>query len=232
MTYKTLFFDADNTLFDFDLSEKRAFEKLFENLDYPGDREVFFRVYQECNASLWRALENKTIEKSIIKTERFRLVLNHFGLLQDPSVIGEQYLEYLGQEGPLIEGAFDLIRDLSEFYKLVIVTNGIEKVQNARMSDSPIRPFFEAVIISEAVGKAKPDPAFFDYALARSAVENRSEALIIGDSLSSDILGGMNSNLDTCWYNPHGEPLTPPYTPTYEVKSFSELRALLLPFSG
>jgi 2-haloacid dehalogenase len=228
MGYKTLFFDADNTLFDFDLSEIRAFEKLASHLGYTGDPTPFFTVYQTYNSALWKALEENKIQKSHIASERFRLLLDHFQLDHDPQLIGQTYLQLLGQEAHLIQGALELVKTLATQYQMVIVTNGIEEVQNARMSLSPIRPYFKEIIISEAIGCAKPDPVFFQYALDKCAVVDKSQVLVIGDSLASDIVGGWRSGLDTCWYNPKGHEKTVDIHPTYEVASFEALLELLV----
>lgn len=227
MTYKTLFFDADNTLFDFDHSECEAFRKLCVHYDFNVEMNTFFATYQKYNGQLWKALEQGTVDKKIIPAERFRLLLNHFGIKGDPEELGATYLHFLGGESHLIDGALELIQALADRFKLVIVTNGIESVQSSRLGASPLKDYFSEVIISEAVGVAKPDLAFFDYALEKACIKDKSEVLVIGDSLSSDILGGMNSGLDTCWYNPHKRPLDQRYSPTYIVGDFDDIKEIL-----
>lgn len=228
MAYKTLFFDADHTLFDFDRSELEAFRKLVEHLSYNGDFDSFFSVFKAYNRSLWASLEAGEIDKSIIPTERFRLLLKHFELSHNPETIGTRYLEFLGNENHLLPGALQLIETLAPFYEMAIVTNGIESVQKSRFLRSPLKPFFKQVIISEAIGVAKPNRDFFEYALRQCRVTDPTTVLVIGDSLTSDIKGGMNAGLDTCWFNPKGLTLPQGYTPTHIAYTYSDISAHLV----
>ncbi|MCA9932829.1 MAG: HAD-IA family hydrolase, partial [Anaerolineales bacterium] len=108
---------------------------------------------------------------------------------------------------------------------IAIITNGIAAVQRPRMARSPLQPFVEAFIISEEVGVAKPDPAIFDVAFAQMGEPQRTAVLIIGDSLSSDMQGGLNYGIDTCWYNPHGHTGSLPVT--YEIRQLADLPRIL-----
>jgi FMN phosphatase YigB (HAD superfamily) len=118
---------------------------------------------------------------------------------------------------------------LHQRFRLALITNGLHDVQRPRLENSPIRDFFEMVAISEEIGAAKPDPRFFDYVLQKIGNPSRSDVLVIGDSLTSDIQGGMNAGLDTCWYNPSGIPADPRFKPTYEIQTYSQLVDLLDP---
>ncbi len=223
-TYSWLMFDADNTLFDYDAAEATALAKSFAQfgLDFNQAHSVQYRVI---NAQIWRDYELGHITQQALRAERFRRLFAEVGLALDPEAFSRQYLVNLSQAGHLLEGAEALIRQLAAEYHIAIITNGIADVQRPRLENSPIHEFVEAFVISEELGVAKPDPAIFDAAFALMGWPGKTAVLIIGDSLSSDMQGGLNYGIDTCWYNPGNKPTAMPVT--YNIQKLEELQTIL-----
>jgi 2-haloacid dehalogenase len=223
-TYNWLLFDADNTLFDYDKAEATALANSFAQFDLPFTSAIG-KQYRVVNAQIWRDYEQGKITQQTLRAERFRRLFAEIGLAVDSSAFSQQYLANLAQAGQLIDGAEALIDQLSRDYHIAIITNGIAGVQRSRMAASPIQPYVEAFVISEELGVAKPDPAIFDAAFAQMGWPQKTAVLIIGDSLSSDMQGGLNYGIDTCWYNPAGKPATLPVT--YNIQKLEELLPIL-----
>ncbi len=138
-----------------------------------------------------------------------------------------RYVENLGQHAIMLDGAMELLMQLSRNYKLAVATNGLTQVQRARLVKSGILPLFSGVFISQEMGVQKPDKAFFDSIFAYYGDDAREKYLMIGDSLSADIQGGINAGIDTCWYRPTGVALPGVIVPTYTIGGLAELLALL-----
>lgn len=224
MTYQWLLFDADNTLFDYDKAEAAALRNSFADfqLDFNDTHAAQYRVI---NAQIWRDYESGLITQQALRAERFRRLFAAVGLTTDANDFSQCYLSHLAQGGFLLPGAEGLMQQLYGRYHIAIITNGIAAVQRPRLAHSPIHPFVEAFIISEEVGVAKPDPAIFDVAFTQMGSPAKSAVLIIGDSLSSDMQGGLNYGIDTCWYNPHNHSGSLPVT--YEIHQLAELPHIL-----
>jgi 2-haloacid dehalogenase len=220
--YPWLFFDADGTLFDYNRAEAIAFRKAFEILEFQFE-DSYLDTYQKINRELWKALERHEVTPAVLRLRRFELLLESLQLTGSADELNVAYVEQLGLCTDLIDGAYELLETLSRTSRIAIVTNGLEAVQRSRLMHSSIYPFITHLIISEEVGAAKPHPAFFDAAFARTGQPARSEVLIIGDSLTSDIQGGVNYGIDTCWYNPAGEPKPEALPIRYELRSLREL---------
>lgn len=203
--YPWLFFDADGTLFDYNRAEATAFRRAFDLLKFQFE-ESYLDTYQMINRELWKALERHEITPAVLRLRRFELLLEALQLTGSADELNIAYVEQLGLCTDLIDGAYDILQTLSKTSRIAIVTNGLEAVQRSRLMHSTIHQFITELIISEEVGAAKPHPAFFDAAFARTGNPRKSEVLIIGDSLTSDIQGGVDYSIDTCWYNPSSEP--------------------------
>jgi len=227
MKYKYLLFDLDGTLFDYDRSESNALEKTF------GDFGFSYSVsslegYRKINKQIWQDYESGYISQEKLKTERFRRLGLFLGISFDSVNISFRYLENLSHERHLLPGTLSVLRELSErSFKMYLITNGLKDVQRSRLSLSKITKFFIDVYISEEIGFAKPDQAIFDEVFKRMKYPNRKEVIIIGDSLTSDIAGGNNSGIDTCWFNPKMRENTTKIIPTYELKDLFDLIAIL-----
>jgi 2-haloacid dehalogenase len=224
--YPWLFFDADGTLFDYNRAEATAFRKAFDSLPFPFE-ESYLDTYQKINRDLWQALERHEITPAVLRLRRFELLLETLQLSGSADDLSVAYVEQLGYCTDLIDGAYEVLQTLSRSSHIAIVTNGLEAVQRSRLTHSTIHPFITELIISEEVGAAKPHPAFFDAAFARTGNPSKSDVLIIGDSLTSDIQGGINYGIDTCWYNPGGEVKLGGLSITCEIKNIQELLELI-----
>ena len=224
MTYQWLLFDADNTLFDFNLAEVKALENAFTDFGYryngtTGD------TYRAINKQVWEQLEKGTITAAELRTARFSQLFDAIGIQGEPEPFSEAYLRHLANCGDLIDGAESLIQQLSQNYNLALITNGLSDVQRPRLAASPLEPYFKTITISDEIGVAKPDSGIFDVAFGQMGNPQKTAVLIIGDSLSSDMQGGLNYGIDTCWYNPENKPTEMPVS--YNIQRLDELEMLL-----
>ena len=224
--YRWLLFDADNTLFDFDRAESDALRRTFEQHGVPFD-DACLLVYHRINGEMWRQLEAGVITPAILRTRRFELLFAELGVDADARVFGEEYLPNLALQPHLTEDALEVVRALHGRYGLAIITNGLGDVQRPRFDRSAIRDDIAAIVISDEVGVAKPDAGIFDVAFTRMGDPPRHDVLLIGDSLTSDIAGGIGYGIDTAWFNPRGLPRDAAIAPTYELRRLRELLDLL-----
>jgi len=220
--YTWLWFDADGTLFDFNRAEGIALKQAFQLVNTPFD-DAYLEVYRRINQQLWKALEQREITPGALPVRRFELLVDALQLTCSPIQMSTAYLEQLALCGELIDGAYDVLQTLRATCRFAIVTNGLQVVQRSRLAHSRIGDYITELIISEEVGAAKPEPAFFAAAFARMGHPAKSEVLVIGDSLTSDMQGGVNYGLDTCWYNPTREPRSNGLSITYEIAHLREL---------
>lgn len=200
MKYKTVLFDADGTLLDFKRSEDEAVRMTISSFGITPTDELVCK-YSEINDSLWKALEKGEIEKNVLLYHRFELFCEHFGYECDAKEMARSYMHNLSKMSYIIDGADELCQKLYGKVKMYIVTNGVEFIQKGRFANCPITKYFDDIFISGVLGYEKPDINYF-IKVDELIGLNKSETLIVGDSLSSDILGGMNYGIDTCWYNP------------------------------
>ena len=221
MHYDVLLFDLDDTLFDFNETEKHALDNTFNTFGLPDGLAQYRDTYRAISSVIWDDLEQGRITLEELKVERFRRLFQEHGLDLDAQRFGELYIENLGHESHLIEGVEEMLARVAD-YRLAILTNGFTLAQYARIAGSPLRHTFEAIIASESTGFKKPQPEIFEYAFNQLGITDRSKVLMIGDSLTSDIQGGINAGIDTCWFNPNGKENPTAVTPTYEIRSWKE----------
>lgn len=227
MRYEVLLFDADETLFDFRKGENSAFLKCIDDFNLSEDKEACIKLYKEINTFIWQEFEKGLITSKDLKVERFRRLLKALNIERDAEEVSNTYMKYLGMSTFLFDGVEELIKDLSKDYRLVIVTNGLKEVQTNRISKSTIGKYFEEIIISDGIGIAKPDARIFEYALDSINYKDKSKVLMIGDSLTSDIKGGINAEIDTCLYNPDKKVNDTDIKPTYEIHKLEDLKNIL-----
>lgn len=222
MKYEYLFFDADNTLWDFNLSQKYALFKVItdKGLEYEAR---FEQIYNEINKACWDQYERNEITSIDLRAIRFERFFKALSVEVDPQETGKAYLDYLGSTDFMIPGAFQLLSTLQKKRKLALVTNGIKEVQRRRIENTRIAPFFETIVISDEIGVAKPHKGFFDHLFNEMGHPKKESSLIIGDSLSSDIKGGNDFEISTCWYNPNGIENNSGIRPTYQTKQLDQL---------
>lgn len=225
--YQTILLDADRTLFDFDEAERKALRSVLLSRGYTPDPETV-NTYLKINTALWDAFARGEVEQDFLLVERFRRFEEAMGGSHDPVAFNADYLAGLASNSDLIPGALALCRTLAEWgCTLAIVTNGATVAQRGRYNTSPLREVIPHLFISQELGVRKPDPLFFDHVCRTLNLSDRSRAVVVGDSLESDILGGNRAGIDTVWYNPRGLSLGGPARPTYTAANFEAIAAII-----
>lgn len=225
MSYKILLFDLDDTLLDFGANETDSLNKLFQQHGYIFSDELF-QVYNSVNKQLWADYENGTIALEEVLNTRFSKTMLQLGTVVDGIEWEDQYRELLGNGCQLMEGALELCQSLSVSHRLFVVTNGITQTQIKRLKQSGLYEFFEDVFDSQSIGYQKPSKEFFDYVMSHINNFCIEEALMIGDSLNTDIKGGLMSGIDTCWINRRAQKCSAEIQSTYTVTNLSELYSI------
>lgn len=227
MRYEVILLDADGTLLDFSKAEEHAFSAAMARAGLPRTKGDF-ALYHAVNEGLWEALERGEITKERLKTERFARTLSRLSLHADCAALSRAYLEALGESHVLLPGALELCRTLqTQGRALYIATNGIGEVQHRRFAACGLGAYISGLFISEELGYEKPAAGFFDAVFARIGPEKRVQAAILGDSLSSDMQGGKNAGIFTCWFNPTGAPCVKPALCDAQIASLDEFPRIL-----
>ncbi|MEG2421168.1 MAG: YjjG family noncanonical pyrimidine nucleotidase [Oscillospiraceae bacterium] len=224
MKYDFVLFDADNTLFDFDLAEHLALAGALRAIGLPDDDATEAR-YLSLNRPLWQAFDRGETTIAALTVERFRLLLDALDSPYDPADFNRDYLRRLGDCGQLLPGALSLVQTLAPHCTLAVITNGVTSVQKSRFAVSPLTPYLSGVFVSQELGVRKPEPLFFDAVCRSLGIENRSRAVVVGDSLTSDICGARRAGMDSILYAPGGSdsPL-----PTHTITALDCVSALIL----
>lgn len=227
MRYNTLLMDADNTLLDFTRSEHDAIAETLAHFGLPHD-DATIAIYSEVNDMHWKMLERGEIEKKTLMWKRFEVFCVRTGLEADPRALAADYLRTLSTKSYMLDGALEVCQKLAEKCRMYIITNGDKRVQQGRFTPSPLAQYFDRVYISEEVGYEKPDIRYFNAVMADIPDFDPAYALVVGDSLTSDIKGGINAGLDTCWYNPKGKSAPADLCINYVIRDLSELYAIVM----
>ena len=226
--YYCILFDADNTLLDFDAAESKALADTLRNYGIEPDAETV-QTYRTINGELWRQLEKGQIRRDKLMAERFTRFLKAVNAAGSGAEMNQYYLDQLSTHPDLAApNVLDVMKELAEVATLAVVTNGFDRVQSRRVAESGLKEFIEEVFVSEKLDSEKPSRKIFDTALRSLGVENRERVLMVGDSLTSDIQGGVNAGLDTCWFNPGHAENPGKVSPTYEIASLEELYPLVM----
>lgn len=224
MRYQYLLIDNDNTIMDFNAAEAKALLDVLVHHGLPTD-EATIHLYHEINDAQWKALERGETTQPRLKVERFRLLLEALQRTElDADVLAEEYASGLGHHADLLPGAADFIHALHGKIKMALVSNGVSAIQRGRLSHCPLTPLFDEIIISEEVGAAKPDPALLLVAMERMGCTDKSQAVMMGDSLSADIPAAVNAGVDSIFFSPRGKTSD---KATYSVSSYAEAMKVL-----
>lgn len=221
--YEWILFDADDTLFHFDAF--RGLQLMFSRFGLAFTEQDYVD-YQQVNKALWVEYQKGQITAQEIQRRRFHIWAAKLNI--SPYELNSAFMITMAEISAPLAGVTDLLNALQGKAKLGIITNGFVEIQQLRLERTGFTQYFELVVISEAVGVAKPHPDIFEHAISRMNNPNREQILMVGDTLESDILGGINAGLDTCWLNAHNKPAVEHITPHYQVSSFTELEKRLL----
>ena len=223
---RTIFLDLDDTLLDFTGGEARALSRALRERNVEPTRAILDR-YHLINAAQWELLEEGILTRDQVLVRRFEILFGELGVDAPPRETCERYEGYLAEEHDFIPGAPELLRELAPRYDLYLASNGAAAVQHRRLRDAGIEAYFKAVFISEELGADKPSRDFFNACFARIPDFSRETALMVGDSLTSDIRGGINVGIRTCWLRHPDRPVRPDIVPDYEITALAQLPDLL-----
>lgn len=223
---QNILFDLDDTLLNFHLAEKIALTKTLIHLGIEPKEETLLR-YSVINLSQWKLLEQEKITRDQVKTQRYQLLFDELGIDCSAEYAAEYYEALLGVGHYFIDGAEELLKELSNDYRLYIVSNGTAEVQKSRIESSGIAKYLDDIFISQQIGFDKPNVKFFDYCFSSIPNFEKYETVIVGDSLSSDIAGGRNSGITTVWFNPHDLKNSSDIIPDHEIHYLLDLIPLL-----
>lgn len=228
MTYQKLLFDVDDTILDFQATEKQALEKLFLQEGVPFTDENY-RRFKVMNRGLWEQYEQGKLARQAIFDNRFGLFFDELGQQVDGIAAESSYRGFLDEGHDVLENSPEILAELAQKADLYVVTNGLAQTQYRRLEDSGLLPYFKDVFISGDMGFHKPMKEYFDYVFDRISGIQMQETIIIGDSLTSDIKGGQNAGIDTIWLNrtQQANPMKNEVQPTYEIHRLSELSNIL-----
>ena len=221
-----LFLDLDDTILDFHKAEHIALGKTFRGFGLEPTEEVMAR-YSLINKAHWERLERKELTREQVLVGRFAVLFSEYGIDVDPTQCARTYENNLSVGHYFLPGAYEAVERLSKKYKLYLASNGTAKVQAGRLESANISHFFQEIFVSQEIGANKPDIAYFEVCFAKIPDFDITKAMIVGDSLTSDILGGKNAGMKTCWVNPKGKIAPADIQPDYEIKALSELEEFL-----
>jgi len=226
MKYEWLLFDLDDTILNFESSEHFALERTLvkTGIDFQPNH---LAIYEPINRKCWDDFEAGILPQAKINETRFSRFLKALDLpATNAKEIGDYYLEQLSEKAVFMEGADTLLNATFEKYQLGIVTNGLKQVQRPKLAKNNLMHYFKIIVVSDEIGVSKPNTDFFDYAFTKMNFPPKEKVLIIGDSLNSDVKGGINYGIDTCWYNPNKKENKKGIIPTYEITNLNELSQL------
>lgn len=228
MTYKAIIFDLDNTLFDFDAAECHGLGLVYQaHFADHVPLQAYHDGFHQINRGLWGQVSDGKISASDLGERRWRDVINHLGVDVQFSQVRQDYQQALANHIDWIDGAQEAVEQLKQHFKLGVITNGLGEVQEKKCDKACIDRWSSSTIISGVFGIAKPDVRIFEHAFAELQVSAK-EALMVGDSLTSDYQGALNVGMDFCWINPQGADLPAEYPePKFTVKTVAELPGLL-----
>lgn len=225
MKYDLILMDADNTLYDFDASEACAIAEVLPRIGITAPDAA--QVYSRLNAACWQDYNRGLITQSALRVRRFRELLEYYHMPGDPQQCTDWYSEALSRQCIPLPGALEAVRAISARLPIVVLTNGLSDIQHRRFDRSPLSPYLSGLLISGEEGHPKPEPHMYEKALRQFGVP-AERALMIGDSLSSDILGANRAGIDACWFNPRGKARTEDVHVEYEIRRVDEMPAIAL----
>ncbi len=224
---KYVLLDLDDTIFDFHYAEAEALRQLFRRCGGVAD-DAATQMYSAINDAYWKRLERGELTRSEVQVGRFRELFDRLGIDRDPLQANVAYKELIADIVQYVEGAEELLRDLrTGGYQIYIVSNGSRSVQQGRLQKAGLTDAFDGIFLSEDLGVEKPNRAFFDICFQSVPSMKLEETIILGDSLTSDILGGQNAHIKTCWFNRGRKEGREDIVPDYVITRLSEFIPLI-----
>lgn len=227
MKYKLFLLDLDDTLLDFQASEKLCFKETMDKFGFIKSLEDLHKTYKIENNLLWKQVESGEIDKDFLKVERFKRTLEHHKIELPPHLMADYYLDQLPKNVVLIDGAVEALKYLKQFGEIGIITNGIQSTQKQRIENSALQDYIDFIAVSDECGYAKPDVRFFEFTVKKAKLFSKETTIVIGDRIEADILGGNNFGIDTCWFNPKKLESQNGIQPTFIINSLNEIQNLL-----
>ncbi|AUC79192.1 noncanonical pyrimidine nucleotidase, YjjG family [Nonlabens sp. MB-3u-79] len=197
-----IFFDLDHTLWDFDLNSKLAYKQIFEEHQLTLELDRFIEIYEPLNLQFWRMFRENKISKENLRFQRLKTAFDACDYAVEDEKIhlfADLYMEYLPNYNHLFDGCIELLDQLQDNYRLHLITNGFNGVQQNKIKNSGLDKYFDVVLTAEAAGVKKPAPEIFHKALQMANAEV-ANSLMIGDSYEADIKGAQNIGLATIWF--------------------------------
>ena len=224
MKYQYLLIDNDNTLMDFNAAEAKALIDVLKQYGLPTDEQTV-HTYHEINDALWKALERGETTQPILKVERFRQLLAWLGRTDvSAEAMSAAYAAGLGNHADLLPGAEDFVHALHGKVKMALVSNGVSAIQRSRLAKCPLTTYFDAIVISEEVGAAKPDPKLLQVAMEQLGCTDRTQAVMMGDSPTADIPAAINAGVDSIFFSLKGKTCD---AATYTTSSYEDALRIL-----
>ncbi len=223
---KTILLDIDDTIFDFHNCAKDSIIKSSEEFGISFSPKMFDRYFEQ-NWKLWGDYEKGLIERDDIFNIRFPILFAEFNIKADGIEFENAFQRHFMNTCSIVDGANEFIQYLSNKYEVYIVSNSLEKTQRSRLKKAGFDKYFKDIFVSDSVGYQKPTKEFFNYCFDKLKNVNKSQTIIIGDSLSSDIQGGINAGIKTCWFNPNKKVNKTKYKADYEISSLKEIKNIL-----
>ena len=221
-----LFLDLDDTILDFHKAERLAISRTFRSFGLEPTDQVLER-YHVINRQHWERLERGELTRDQVLTGRFQMLFEELGIPAQPQAVAKGYEHNLGLGHYFLPGAKEALDTLRGKYRLFLASNGTASVQHARLTSAGLYPYFEKVFVSQEIGHNKPSKEYFDCCFAQIPGFDPKKAMMVGDSLTSDILGGIRAGLKTCWVNPDHLPQREDIPADYEIEGLNQLEALL-----
>ncbi len=220
-----IFIDLDDTILDFLKAEEVALSKTLKKFNIEPTKEII-TLYSKINDSLWKKLETSEMTREQILVERFRLLFESLKKECDYNLCNETYKANLSQGHWFIDGAEELLKSLYKKHKLYIVSNGTTSVQKGRIKSANIEKYFDGIFLSQEIGFNKPNVKFFEKCFEKIGDFDKNNAIILGDSVSSDIKGGINAGIKTCLYDPKNK-FSGDIKPDYIIHTLDEFLSLV-----
>ena len=225
---KTILWDVDGTLLDFDAAERAAIRTLFDAFGLGECTDTMLARYHEINIGFWQKLERNELTRSQVLVGRFEQFFNEYGInTATAPEFNQRYQLTLGETIVYHDDSLDIVKGLKGKVRQYVVSNGTIAAQTKKLDRSKLGEQMDGIFLSEELGVDKPDIAFFNKVFSEIHADDLSNVMIVGDSLTSDIQGGLNAGIKTCWYNPKGHPLPDNYHVDYIISDLHELMDLI-----